>query len=217
MGSDGTVPFRQGERVDLKYIVTSRFVGDPLTLDIWRDGREQRVVVEALRQYQYLVPPHLKNQMPSYLVVGGLVFTTCSDLYLLQRYGSLGSSPARLMFKTYFGTKSTPDEEVVILSGVLACAATTGYDSAQGLQDSPVVAFNGSPIRSLPHLAQLLAACEDPFLRFTLEAGDKVVVLDAALARKCTAQVMADQNINSHMSKDLQAAVGSNGTGVASS
>ena len=44
--------------------------------------------------------------------VGGLVFTVLSDLYLLQRYGSLGSSPARLMHKTFFGTKATPDEEV---------------------------------------------------------------------------------------------------------
>ena len=103
---------------------------------------------------------------------------------------------------------SFPLSQVVILSGVLACAATTGYDSAQGLQDSPVVAFNGSPIRSLPHLSQLLAACSDPFLRFTLEAGDKVVVLDAALAAECTAQVMEDQNISSPMSKDLAAVAG---------
>lgn len=235
MGSDGTVPFRAGERVDLKYITTSKFVGDPLTLDIWREGREQRVVIGALREYQYLVPPHLKNKKPSYLVVGGLVFTPLSDLYLLQRFGALNASPARLMHKTYFGVKSRDDEEVVILSGILACASTTGYDSAQGLQDSPLAAFNGEAIHSLAQLARLLASCKDRFLRFTLEAGNKasawrpdcpasqalpacmhsshilrgwyalqVVVMDAALARKCTAEVQADQNISSYMSEDLQ-------------
>ena len=31
-----------------------------------------------LSQYQYLVPPHLRESKPSYFIVGGLVFTACS-------------------------------------------------------------------------------------------------------------------------------------------
>lgn len=32
----------------------------------------------TLSAYQYLVPPHLRESKPSYFIVGGLVFTSCS-------------------------------------------------------------------------------------------------------------------------------------------
>jgi hypothetical protein len=35
-----------------------------------------------------------------------------TDPYLLQRYGSLGGAPVRLMSKTYYGVKSQSDEQV---------------------------------------------------------------------------------------------------------
>ncbi len=31
-----------------------------------------------LTQYAYLIPPHLRESKPSYFIVGGLVFTSCS-------------------------------------------------------------------------------------------------------------------------------------------
>lgn len=42
-----------------------------------------------------------------------------------------------------------------MLSSVLACDATLGYESTLGIKDSPVVAFNGEPVRNL---AQVCAA-----------------------------------------------------------
>ena len=38
--------------------------------------------------------------------------------------------------------------QVVVLSNVLACHATTGYESTLGLKDSAVVSFNDTPIRN---------------------------------------------------------------------
>ena len=32
----------------------------------------------TLSQYQYLVPPHLREHKPSFFIVGGLVFISCS-------------------------------------------------------------------------------------------------------------------------------------------
>lgn len=94
----------------------------------------------TLSHYHHLVPPHLRERKPSYFLVGGLVFTACSgaykktacmcrlavrtsltpfptvhpgaDPYLIQRYGSLGGSPVRLIGKTYYGTKARDDEQV---------------------------------------------------------------------------------------------------------
>ena len=36
------------------------------------------VLQVKLSQYQYLIPPHLREAKPSYFMVGGLVFTACS-------------------------------------------------------------------------------------------------------------------------------------------
>ncbi|KAI7836909.1 hypothetical protein COHA_009241 [Chlorella ohadii] len=203
VGNDGTVPFRHGERVDFKYVVTQKHIGDRMRLKVLRGGQEQELEI-TLSAYQYLVPPHLRESKPSYFLVGGLVFTSCSDPYLVQRYGSLGASPVRLIGKTYFGTKSQSDEQVVLLSSVLASDATLGYEATLGIKDSPVLAFNGKKVYNLAQLARMVQQSEDPFLRFDLEAACKVVVVDAEQARKSTSTILEEHNIAAQMSKDIQ-------------
>lgn len=206
VGSDGTIPFRHGERVDFKFIITNHFVGDVVPLEIQRNGKRMEVSVK-LQPFQHLVPPHNSERKPSFFMVGGLVFTACSDPYLVQRYGSLGNSPVRLMAKTFFGTKQTVEEEVVVLSNILACKATVGYDSTLGLRDTAVVAFNGTKITSLVQLARLVRECKDEFLRFDMEAGSKVIVVERAAAEKCTGEVMEQHSMNSAMSRDVEVAL----------
>ena len=207
VGNDGTVPFRHGERVDLRSLITSRFVGDVATLRVLRDGSELRAQVR-LSPYQFLVPPHLGEGRPPYLVVGGLVFIALSDPFLEQRYGKVSAAPVRLMHKSYLGVKRTPAEQCVLLSAVLASPATLGYDgAASGLRDSPVAAFNGQDVTSLPQLARLVAACDAPTMRFDLEGGGRLVVLDAQLARSATPRVLEDHSIAAEASPDILAAM----------
>ena len=56
--------------------------------------------------------------------------------------------------------------QVVVLSQVLACDATLGYEELYNVQ---VLRFNGEPVRNLRHLAQLCLACDAPFMRFDLD------------------------------------------------
>lgn len=203
VGNDGTIPFRHGERVDFSFLVTQRFVEDEMELKIIRDGKEAAVKIK-LQLYQHLIPPHIAESKPSYFMVGGLVFTACSDPYLVQRYGSLGASPVRLMAKTYFGAKVRSEEQVVVLSNILVSPATVGYDSTLGLRDSAVVAFNGTKVSNLVQLAGLVTKCRDDFLRFDMEAGGKVIVLDSEAARKCTEQCIDQHNMRAAMSRDIE-------------
>jgi len=249
LGSDGTVPFREGERVDFKYLITQKYVGDSVQLTVSRNGQQQDITVNGLQDYAYLVPAHLRELRPSYLICGGLVFTTVTDPYLIQRYGQLQNAPVRLLTKTYYGVRDVPEQETVVLSNVLVCEATRGYESVSNLKDSPVVAFNGVRIISLKHLARLvtdviristadnssgggnyankeeeattiatatatasiiidnnnkeLQSKSTSYLRFDLESGNKVVVLEAALAESCTQQILHDHNISNRMSQDI--------------
>ncbi|KAL4421535.1 hypothetical protein ABPG75_010826 [Micractinium tetrahymenae] len=203
VGNDGTVPFRHGERVDFKYLVTNKHVGDTICLDVLRKGEQQSLEVK-LSQYAYLIPPHLRESKPSYFIVGGLVFTSCSDPYLVQRYGSLGGAPVRLMARTYYGVKARPEEQVVILSSVLACDASMGYEATVGVRDAVVKSFNGQPIYSLAQLARLVQDCQDEYMRFDLEQASKVVIVDSSTARRCTEIIMEQHSIATEMSRDVK-------------
>jgi len=55
---------------------------------------------------------------------------------------------------------------VVVLSQVLACDATLGYEELYNVQ---VLRFNGEPVRNLRHLAQLCLDCRAAFMRFDLD------------------------------------------------
>lgn len=54
----------------------------------------------------------------------------------------------------------------MVLSQVLACDATLGYEEMHNTQ---VLRFNGTKIRNLAHLAELTTTCTQPFMRFDLD------------------------------------------------
>ena len=56
--------------------------------------------------------------------------------------------------------------QIVVLSQVLACDATLGYEEIHNTQ---VLHFNSTRIRNLAHLAELTTTCTHPFMRFDLD------------------------------------------------
>lgn len=66
----------------------------------------------------------------------GVVFTACTEPYLSSEYGSsyMSDSPVKLLEKLLYGKRSDPGEETVILSQVLACEATLGYEDFFNVQ-----------------------------------------------------------------------------------
>lgn len=55
--------------------------------------------------------------------------------------------------------------QVVILSQVLACDATLGYEDYCNVQ---LLMFNGFPVKNLRHLIELVSDCADEYMRFDL-------------------------------------------------
>jgi hypothetical protein len=83
-----------------------------------------------------LVPAHISNKDPSYLVAGGLVFTVCTEPYLQSEYGGnyLNEAPVKLLDKLYAGQPQQAGEEVVVLSQVFASDVTLGYEDKYNVQ-----------------------------------------------------------------------------------
>jgi hypothetical protein len=56
---------------------------------------------------------------------------------------------------------------------VLACGATLGYEEVFNTQ---VHKFNGTPVRNLRHLAEMVLACTETHMRFDVEYSVRVCV-----------------------------------------
>lgn len=201
IANDGTVPFRTGERIAFSYLISNKYVGDTASIQILRDGEILDVEVTLTRPTQ-LVPPHLGNQDPSYFVVAGLVFTICNEPYLESEYGNdyTTESPVKLLDKMYHAYPESPEEQVVVLSQVLASDAALGYEDICNVQ---VLKFNDVPILNLLHLASLVKACEEQYMRFDLEYNE-VVVIETHAAKEATLAVLEAHSIANAMSKDLR-------------
>jgi hypothetical protein len=70
IGSDGTVPFRSGERISFTYLISQKYTGDEARLRILHEGAVKEVSVR-LRSPRRLIPVHINNAPPSYYILGG--------------------------------------------------------------------------------------------------------------------------------------------------
>ncbi|EOD27432.1 hypothetical protein EMIHUDRAFT_430070 [Emiliania huxleyi CCMP1516] len=194
IADDGTVPFEpaaevrggascRSQRVSFDALLLRHFVGDSIAAHVLRGGAERQVRL-PLGCHHPLVPLHLHEERPSYVVCGGAVFTALSQPYLQHEWGKAWerrAPPLRLARK------------VVLLSQLLGHECVRGYDSAL-LANSMVRALNGVPILCLAQLAQLVRACRQRSLRFDLEES-RVLVLDTAQARGAEAEILQQHNI----------------------
>eukprot|EP00741_Cyanophora_paradoxa_P007220 tig00001094_g6985.t2 len=201
VANDGTIPFRKGERIAFRYLTSQKFISDSCHLTLLRDGQvlEVSVMVDLVRQ---LVPVHLYDQLPSYYIFAGLVFVPLSQPYLRNEYGKdwETKAPVKLCNIALDGMLSEVEEQVVLLSQVLAANVNIGYQLA--FANVQVVEFNGKKIRNLRELASMCEGCEAEYATFRLE-NDKVIVLEAAAARASTPEILKQHAIPADRSPDV--------------
>ncbi|XP_002154609.3 uncharacterized protein LOC100210718 isoform X2 [Hydra vulgaris] len=154
IADNGTVPFRGNERILWNYLIHSKFPNEKVQAIICRAG-EIKTVEICLTTLPFLVPPQLYDMRPSYVVYCGLVFVALSQPYMLHQYGKDWGrkGPIRLCDRILYGVQEKKDQEVVILSQVLASELTAGYDGFANIQ---LYRVNGIPILNLRHLCHVL-------------------------------------------------------------
>jgi len=199
--NDGTVPFRTGERIAFTYLISQKYTGETAQVEILRDGKEQSLEIE-LSNPPRLVPCHIEGKRPQYLLVSGLVFTVCCEPYLENEYGAdYGrEAPVKLLDRLIHGQTQKAEEQVVVLSQVLACDATLGYEDIYNVQ---VKEFNGVKVDNLVQLQKMVATCTDEYMRFGLEYNE-VLILKTAEAMVSTNEVMEAHAIPFATSLDLR-------------
>ncbi|KIY95877.1 hypothetical protein MNEG_12084 [Monoraphidium neglectum] len=147
IANDGTVPFRSGERISFSYLVSQKYTNESATLKVLQGGKERTVTVN-LQAPVRLIPFHIKGKPPSYFIVAGLVFTAVSVPYLKSEYGKEFDyeAPVRLLDKMLHAQAERPDQQVVVLSQVLAAETNIGYED---MLNTSVSAGAGTYARSV--------------------------------------------------------------------
>ncbi|CAE8605237.1 unnamed protein product [Polarella glacialis] len=241
ISEDGTVTYQGrgfGERIGFDYLVSAKVEGEVLALEVLRkvqaQGTEDEIQDRAAETtklevraapLEKLVPRTAGvDAVPSYFIVGGLVFLRLTLPWLEARFGrGAQDAPADLQQKLR-EHKASHDEEVVVLAKVLAADVNYGYEDFSCLELLELGVHeehaSGSPlhvvhrIRSLRQLRclvqEVLLSLPDsvrpgspgPLLRFQLSCGYQVV-LDASACKAAQSEILEQHAIRQDCSDDL--------------
>ncbi|KAK6915798.1 PDZ domain [Dillenia turbinata] len=199
IANDGTVPFRNRERITFDHLVSMKKPNETAEVRVLRKGEELAFTI-TLQPLQPLVPVHQFDKLPSYFIFAGLVFVPLTQPYL-HEYGEdwYNSSPRRLCEHALRELPSKAGQQLVILSQVLMDDINQGYERFAELQ---VFKVNGVRIENLRHLRKLVEQCDEECLRFDLD-DERVVVLNYQSAKIATSQILRHYRIPFAMSDDL--------------
>ncbi|WJX70168.1 Protease Do-like 10, mitochondrial [Trifolium repens] len=199
IANDGTVPFRNRERITFDHLVSMKKLNEKAVVRVMRDGQVLELSI-ILRPIQPLVPVHQFDKLPSYYIFAGLVFVPLTQPYL-HEYGEdwYNASPRRLCERALRELPKKENQQLVILSQVLMDDINAGYERLADLQ---VLKVNGTEIDNLEHLCQLVENCSTDSLHFDLD-DNRVIVLNYETAKIATSRILKRHRIPSSMSADL--------------
>ncbi|KAK4707828.1 hypothetical protein R3W88_028753 [Solanum pinnatisectum] len=199
IASDGTVPFRNRERISFDHLVSMKKPNEIAELKVLRNGEVHDFKI-TLHPLQPLVPVHQFDKLPSYFIFAGLVFIPLTQPFL-HEYGEewYNTSPRRLCERALRELPKKPGEQFIILSQVLMDDINAGYERLAELQVKKV---NSVEVLNLKHLRQLVEDGNQKNVRFDLD-DERVIVLNYESARIATSRILKRHRIPHAMSIDL--------------
>jgi len=212
VAENGTIPFREGERVDLTHLVSMHQMSDTARVGVWRDGAAQSLTL-TLKAIPDLVPGPQYDVRPSYFVYAGLVFQVLNDNFM-RLFGT--GAPILMRYYDERGLPSKDRQEIVFINVVLPHEVNVGYHH---LSQAVVTEVNGRAIGSLRDVVEAVQTpvrtARGSFLVVKVDdwAGSpdsraSEIVIDAAAAARAQAGILSAFGIPADRSADLADAPG---------
>eukprot|EP01083_Nonionella_stella_P024400 67376_1 len=209
IGEDGTIKYPVPEdgvsRINYTYITSNKFCGDVVELKILREGNVMMIELKV-DIIDYLVPIVLYDRPVTYYIFGGFVFLPLSRPYMRAEFGrnfklSL-KCPPRLKDLYLNGYKEEKEEEVVILSRVLASDINVGYHK---FTNCVLEKVNGIQIKNVKQLIEVIEDAIEKaakFIHFLFEHG-KTIVIQIDCAIQGMDKIMKEHKIKHDRSPNL--------------
>ncbi len=199
IANDATIPFRENEVIFFESLFWEKYVGQTSKLKILRGGKKM-VVEYPLTAATKLVPDRTFDKLPTYYLIGGMLFVPLTVNYLDSWNNWWRNAPRELVNYAAFGQIKKDRDEIVVLAQMMADESNVGY---QELRYRAIKKINGKKVRNLDEFIKEIESMKDGFLELKLEGYAKIV-LDIKKCREATARVMKRYRIPADRSQDLK-------------
>jgi len=200
--SDGTVEFRKGERTGFSYMVQIKQINDSMNLEVLRKGKVSTINVSLSKPLHFarLVPYEQYDKVPTYYVLGGLVFQPLTLNYL-KTWGKHWFLDMPDDLASYYLYKKRTDDrrEIVVLTKVLADELNVGYHD---LRDRVIARVNGKKISTIEELLYAFENHEGKYHVILDDRGHQIV-LDKHKVDEQSESILQRYRISSDRSEDL--------------
>jgi len=152
--------------------------GENVELTILRDGKEQKRTVKLERRAEGLIPAHMHDKAPNYLVKGGLIFQELTGSYL-EAFGKEWRTRAPLsLLDVYTHPKDYEKgrNRLVFLSAVIRTPASVSYEL---LRNTVINKVNDQPVADIKSLMEAFKKPTDGLHKIELDGTPKTIYLDA--------------------------------------
>jgi S1-C subfamily serine protease len=194
IANDGTVVFREGERVYYRYAVSLYQMDKPINIEIYRNGKKQIIRIKAEPSKEHVRGP-LYETLPSYYINGGLVFTDLTENYM----DLWPKRPPTSYEKERALLPSVKRKHVVALLRVLAHQINEGF---QDTINEIVIRINN---RNLSEFKDVIKAFRHPingkYHEIVLE-GEEVIILPVKGLKKANKEIQGIYNYPKDRSPD---------------
>ena len=205
LDSQGNVKIQDELRLSYQYLVPKLARDGHVQLTVLRD-RKTIEVKAPVRAHVDLVMPPLLGKYPRYFIYGPMVFTQATQ----DIAGRIAASGLGATYTTYYKNPLVPrlldqpsfaGEEIVSLTHLLPHKTSKGYSPAAF---STVSRINGTKVRNLAHLVELLRDATGEFLVVELAGLAEPLVFRRAEVLQATEEILADEGIRKQFSDDLE-------------
>lgn len=202
--NDGTILFRNEERTFLGYLWQQKQLGDFIAVNVLRGTKriELRIKLTKAIGFERVVPHKQYDTVPSYYIVGGLVFSTLTRNYL-EEYGTEQNwalqAPKDLLSYYLNGEPTREQREIIILVNVLADDINIGYHA---FTNGIVTSVNGRNVSNIRELADAFESNKEKFHTIEDNHGYRIV-LDRLKSLQSNKNIMKRYLIPSDRSTNL--------------
>jgi len=207
----GMVKLGSNLRVHCRYLIQKVAKNGKLPITIVRNGKEMNLQVPVRNEHPMVIPD-LGNDYPSYFIYGPICFSKATELFTRNfltgtragRFAAWLSAMGSPLLARAADKPAFPGEELVVVpSAFFPHKVTSGYADPYY---QVVKEINGTRVKNLAHLVELLRDCKDEFIRIEFDNRfGETLVFPRAEMLAATDDILTDNGIRSQGSPDTLA------------
>lgn len=194
VNNDGTVSLDDMQRVDYRYLINRRKMGDTLSFNVLREGKPLTVSFRLTDTFDttHAILPRAFGQQPSYYIIAGSVVVQPVSKNLQTDWGRSYSNAA----------KTQKDEQILVINSVLKNSFSQGYE---GFSGEIIEKVNGIDVHNMHELIEATIHSSEACHSIETRSGKQLVIPN--LSPLAAAELLGPYNIEHHCSPDLKSSI----------